>query len=630
MNKANMWFYILCCLYSFLFFFSCNSGTSKHNSLNSVEDSLRTHIDTLNEQSYYYRNQDPEKSKALAFEAIVESEKIQYLIGLAEAYNRLGLYEKNNSNLQNALAYYRISLRYRKQIDSVSMLGSIYNSIGTLYRDSTVFDSSIYYLNKALIISEAEKDLTSQALYSNNIANTYDNFGDYQKALDYHKQSFSIREKLGDKKAIAQSCLNIGSVYHALEEYDSALIYLRQGILYKDNLEERTIAKIYNNTGMIFQSKKNPDTALYYFKLAITHYEAANDIDGLSIALANMGILYQEQYKNDKGLPYLLESTQMAAGDDDLLEQNYMYLGSYYNSKGFYDTAAHYYNLSIQIDTARQDETDRQIRSYAAIQTQFIEAKAEEEKKEILLKQKQKELVFKIIISSAIAGIIILSLLFNRRQLKKKIEYQKKLAQDRTRISSDLHDDIGAALSSISMYSDVVKMQVENKDFDEANTLLTEIASTSRELMDHMSDLVWAINPKNDNFEKIIQRSKSFAHRILQAKNIQLRFSAPDQLDDINMPMEVRHNLYMIYKEAINNAAKYSQATLVKMEIIRKEKKVISRISDNGKGFELSGDKEGNGLKNMKRRAGEIHADFSMQSAPGEGTDIEVIYNIAV
>ncbi|MBC8045439.1 MAG: tetratricopeptide repeat protein [Fimbriimonadaceae bacterium] len=635
-------YFILMLLCSYIF--SCNNRNPEvvFKLPPAKKNSLEIIIDSLNQKSWDFRNSNRDSLKFYALLAIEKSEKINYVFGLADGYSRLGHYEREKENYNNSLNNYRRSLEYRLLLDSAILIARTYSSIGNVFMDSEIYDSSVYYHNKAIAIADSVKNYKEKANFLNNMGTTQDNFLFYEKALGSYSQALKLREESGDdRESILQSYINIGSAYYNLGEYDSALLFLRKVITESKILKPRSVAKAYNNAGLNYQDLDIPDSAEYCFRQAIENYRLADDKDGISKGLSNLGILCMEEKKEDECIKYLLESTELAKEDSSfsLLATNYPYIGDYYKNKNQNNIAVKYYSEAIRCDSIVHMQTDKQLRSYTDIQTNFEKEKArletEKARQEFLLKEQkqiaetQKEkLILKIIIGSAIASIVILFLLFNRRQLRKKIEYQKKLAQDRTRISSDLHDDIGAALSSISMYSDVVKMQVENKQFDDANHLLTDIASTSRELMDNMSDLVWAINPRNDSYEKIIQRTKSFAHRILQTKNIQLQFSASDNLQNINMPMEVRHNLFMIYKEAINNAAKYSEAKNVTMDIQRTDKKIISKITDDGKGFEMKGDKEGNGLKNMKRRAEEIYSAFSMESTPGKGTQIEVIYSL--
>jgi len=195
-----------------------------------------------------------------------------------------------------------------------------------------------------------------------------------------------------------------------------------------------------------------------------------------------------------------------------------------------------------------------------------------------------------------------------------------KLQTIRNNIASDLHDDIGSTLNSISIFSEVAKQQAK-----ENIPALEEIGISSRKIIDSMSDIVWTINPENDSFEKIVQRMRSFAHQVLKAKKIEMVFKADASLNEIALSMPVRKNFYLIFKEATNNIVKYSEATRVSFVINNAGKEVRLEIRDNGNGFHLNGSLNGNGIKNMKRRAEEIKAQLNIVTAVGEGTSIEVI-----
>lgn len=139
-----------------------------------------------------------------------------------------------------------------------------------------------------------------------------------------------------------------------------------------------------------------------------------------------------------------------------------------------------------------------------------------------------------------------------------------------------------------------------------------------------MADIVWTINPENDQFEKIILRMRSFAYELLGAKNIDFEFVADDEVAKMKLPMNVRKNLYLIFKEATNNMLKYSNADKALYTITSEKNKLIMLISDNGKGFDSNQLTNGNGLKNMKMRASEIGAQFMIDSYPGKGTTIQL------
>jgi signal transduction histidine kinase len=201
-----------------------------------------------------------------------------------------------------------------------------------------------------------------------------------------------------------------------------------------------------------------------------------------------------------------------------------------------------------------------------------------------------------------------------------RVQQLKRLQVIRNNIASDLHDDIGSTLNSISIYSAVAKQQV-GRDIP----ALDVIGENSRKIIESMSDIVWTINPENDSFEKIILRMRSFAHQILKAKKIEYTFEVDEKLNSVLLPMQIRKNFYMVFKEAINNLIKYSHATRVSISLIEKNKTIFLNIKDNGIGIPVNHETMGNGLLNMSRRAEEIKAELNIVSGNGDGTAIELM-----
>jgi len=201
---------------------------------------------------------------------------------------------------------------------------------------------------------------------------------------------------------------------------------------------------------------------------------------------------------------------------------------------------------------------------------------------------------------------------------------RRQLADVRQKIASDLHDDIGSTLNSISVYSEVASQQLESNK-ENAVQLLKKMGSASRGMIDNMNDIVWAIHPKNDQFENVIERMQFFAAELLSGKNILLDFNIDDRLKRVKLPMEKRKNFYLIFKEAVTNAYKYSNAKAVKVIITSENNWLIMHISDNGSGFEPGGKNvTGNGLRNMRSRSKEVGAELSVMSSPVMGTRVEL------
>jgi len=214
-------------------------------------------------------------------------------------------------------------------------------------------------------------------------------------------------------------------------------------------------------------------------------------------------------------------------------------------------------------------------------------------------------------------GMIFLAIYYNRRQKFRNIN------RIRNKIASDLHDDLGATLSSISIMSELVNQQVKTQ-VPQASSLLEKIGSSSRNMIEAVNDMVWAINPQNDSFENIIKRMRSFASEILAAKDIAFHFDFDKNLVESKLKMDMRRNFYLIFKEAVNNIAKYSGAANAFVMIWNRDAKLKMTIRDDGSGFEMKIVKAGNGLTNMQQRAEIMKARFSLESIPGKGTTVEL------
>lgn len=204
-----------------------------------------------------------------------------------------------------------------------------------------------------------------------------------------------------------------------------------------------------------------------------------------------------------------------------------------------------------------------------------------------------------------------------------------ELARVRTRIATDLHDDIGASLTQIAILSEVAKQQ-SVKSNGGALAPLESIAHVSNELVESMSDIVWAINPAKDHLQDLIQRMRRFASDILTAKGIGLEFSAPSFTTDIPLGANPRRDLLLIFKESLTNIVKHSNASHVRIEFAIAHETLTLTIKDNGSGFEVSQVKDalfsdqkgGHGILSMKKRAAEMSGDLNINSSAGQGTTI--------
>ena len=205
-----------------------------------------------------------------------------------------------------------------------------------------------------------------------------------------------------------------------------------------------------------------------------------------------------------------------------------------------------------------------------------------------------------------------------------KTEKEKEGDKIRVSISRDIHDEVGATLSGVALFSEIAREKIQQQQGNDAQVYLDHITANSKEMVEKISDIVWTIDPHNDSFERIIAKLQSFAVNLCAGKGIKLHFHIDDQVCLFSPPMQVRKNIYMLMKEAINNAVKYSGGKNIYVSLRKKEDQIAIEIKDDGKGFDRNRIHQGNGLNNMYARATDLSASFTIDSSKDQGTDIRL------
>jgi len=193
-----------------------------------------------------------------------------------------------------------------------------------------------------------------------------------------------------------------------------------------------------------------------------------------------------------------------------------------------------------------------------------------------------------------------------------------ELERVRKRIATDLHDDIGSSLTRISLLSEVTQRQGGQP----AGGSLSVIAGLSRELVDSMSDIVWAINPERDSLGDLTQRMRHFASDVFTARGIDFRLRLPDSERDVRVGANFRRELFLIFKEAVNNSVRHSECTKAEIEFRVAVDGLLLNVSDNGRGFDTDRESNGHGLKSMRARTEGLGGRMQAVSSPEAGTTL--------
>lgn len=232
-------------------------------------------------------------------------------------------------------------------------------------------------------------------------------------------------------------------------------------------------------------------------------------------------------------------------------------------------------------------------------------------------------------LTSAVLGVARLRM---RRKLD-RVERQRAIERERARIARDIHDNLGANLTRISLLSQSAHGELDNPG--DAAVQLDRIYQTTREMTRAMDEIVWAVNPEHDTLDSVVNYLGKFAQEYLGSLGIRCRLDLPVQLPQWLVTAEVRHHLFLAFKEALHNVVKHAAASEVSVSLTTTSNSFTLVVRDNGRGFspksvaeKNSGRSSGNGLANMRLRLEKIGGRCEIQSTPGSGTEIKFIVEL--
>lgn len=623
-------------------------------------------LTALNGLTNEYLRSDLQKAKRNALQTVTLAEATNQNRWLSGGYNYLTTIYREIGQPDSAQYYLQLSENLIKKYPANTRMRFNFNQSASLfYKNMGEYKKALpYMLDNLNAYTLEDENRAGQFL---NLGNLYNNMGEYKKAADAHLQSLrlfeklgiprgqsfclhslgndflflnqqatakkyfgqslALKEKLGDKRGALNSTISLGDAHRDLNEYKKADAYYTEALAMAQTLKmPKETARVLHQSGLLFQRMNAPDKARESFQQSM---EISLQIgDSATYKKTNsewIGIGLMEAKKKNTELELLSSlNTVIRTGDRQQQATEYAHLSDYYGVNKEFEKALYYLKKHEAL-------SDSVAGNSVLLQIKELEERYNSDKKEQqiallqkdqqlqTLKLKQQQTNITLFVIALISVVVIATLLVNRYRVMNRIRRQSEMEKMRQQISRDLHDDIGSTLSSINIMS-----QLAMKETGSISMQLQKIAAYSSTMMESMSDMVWSINPRNDSLEQMVVKMKEFAAEILEPKNIQYEFKADQPPGTIALDVEKRKNLFLIFKEAINNAAKYSEASNVVIQLTREHGSLNLLITDNGKGFNVNTSTAGNGLKNMMDRAQAMKGSWQQHSEPGKGTSMAV------
>jgi two-component system, NarL family, sensor histidine kinase UhpB len=534
-------------------------------------------------------------------------------------------------------------------LQNSDLIGKSNNMLALGYYSKSMYYKANEHWLTALTYFERSKDTLSSTEVLSSLGILNSDLLNLDDAFKYLR--ISLGKAIRNNQFIEEGniLMYIGVTYKRSRQFDSTMVYYLKAVeIARRTNEIRLLAKAYHNISDLFKFKSQFDSALFYSKKSIEMYERMHSKSGLVFSYHNLGQMNRmiaEQLNEkeyfvkaililEKYLPLTYE-----IHFQDFTLKYYDELSVCYNGIGEYRKAYNYLSSFAALeDSIRSVKTTNQISD--------LQAKYETEKKqaEINLLNAQKQistikLARRQTLNYSFASIAFLFLVssgfiyrnFRNKRIAEKqvavLEKQNAIENMRSKIASDVHDDMGAGLTKMGLFSEQL---LQSKTVTEKEKqILEKISLQSKEVIHGMKEIIWASNPANDNLKSMLGFMRQYIDRFFDGTNIRPVVTFPHAIGEIILHPEVRRNLFLILKESLNNSLKHSGTDTIDIDFKNENEKFTFNIRDYGKGMGGSTQNDfTNGISNMQNRARQIRVLLKLTTAPGKGVQILVEGNL--
>lgn len=571
------------------------------------------------------------EAKQLMYSSIGIFDEINDQAELANAYSDLAYIFEWLNDLENAIKYYEKAYLLR----SNSGIRSIYtaitaNNLGKNYELQGQIKKAIDVLNEGIKVSYEVGDLSEVGLLHIQLSHCYEKVDEFEQAFSHLDKAYQVANKQGDTYTIGWVFTNKGVLYDDLNQDDSTLKYYLKGLeILKEYGASNEVAGAFENVGIAYLNFPKIDSAYFYFSQADSLYRKSDDHDGMHTIQMNYGDLELLKKNFQKAISIFSHELKYSLKTKNIDYQYICYDRLYdaYKALGKHQMALQmheaYWGLKSKSKSIDNKKTLWKYQYQSEYEAQAREDSLRHQQALVLASLKLKNtqqkntIIITIVVALLLVAIAIILLIRSQTQkklqeldIKTKEETLKAMLRgqekERTRISKELHDGVGAELVSANL-------KLSNNKNSEAQSIIKNTLQNVRSISHRLI-------PPRIEMQSIEQSISSYINSIKKSVPFTIHFQAIGNFTPLSS--EQKTSLYRIVQEGLSNIIKHANACEVNIQLTEESKEVTLMIEDDGKGFVQTQSNSGIGLENMKSRTANMNGEININSHPNQGTTI--------
>ncbi len=541
------------------------------------------------------------------------------------------------SDYQRAQAAFEQALSHAK--GNADARVKIFNSLGNTLTYKGNKEGALNYYQQALREStQTENPAKAEANILKNISSLYQENGDYPMAFEYMGQAEKASTKLNDSLFTADLYNNKGLLLEYADSMQQAYeSYSRAYRIFEALHNDERMALAANNLGVVCKNLSRYDEAVEYYTISLVKARAIDNEFFVAANYNNLGNLYTRMKRFDNAIAHSDTALAIARkiGHLDLVKECLGSLAEHYEAKGDFKNAfsfqKQFQNLNDSLLNAERVIAVAELETKFGLEKKELELSNMTAEKELSDEANERKKLYLVLLALAfvlLVGAIVVGIRINKlRQYKRELDLVAQTEkQERDRIAQDMHDELGSGISRINWITATAQ---QNASSDDDKKKFSHIENIASQLSTGMKSLIWLLYSGNCELGVLAGRIREMAGQHADDFGYELKFESNPVSEKMMLKQNAARDIFLMTKECVNNASKYSKAKQVFISIQTARDTISINIKDDGIGFITSQFSSGNGIKNLQKRSATHNGTVKIESEPTKGTTVHIQFPIS-